>query len=268
MKRLIRLCAVLLLLSGAGFAAHRMYDMASSYKSSNDMYEQVQQSAVQAAPTQTASAAKDTEKTPSPVAESAPIDISPDFPLINFQLLEAQNSDTVGWVCIEGTNINYPVVQGEDNRHYVSTLFDGSENQAGCIFMDYRNSRNMENVHTILYGHNMRDKSMFADILNYQQQEYYDSHPSGMYISPEGNFRFDIVAAYVASLADPSWQLEFTAEEDVNQWLEEAIAKSSFVSNITPEADDKFITLSTCSYEFDDARFVLVGVLRDCGPPV
>ena len=267
MKRLIKLCAILLLLSGAGFAAYRMYDMASEYKAGNDIYEQVQQSAIQAAPTEKASAAKDATKVLSPVAKGAPIDSGTDFPVINFQLLEAQNSDTVGWVCIEGTNINYPVVQGEDNRHYVSTLFDGSENQAGSIFMDYRNNADMDNIHTILYGHNMLDKSMFADILNYQNQEYYDTHPYGIYITREQNYRFDIVAAYVASLADPAWQLEFAAQEELLQWLNEAVEKTEFVSDVTPQADDKFITLSTCSYEFDDARFVLVGVLHDCGPP-
>lgn len=181
---------------------------------------------------------------------------------VDFDLLIGQNPDTVGWVYIEGTHINYPVLQGEDNRHYVSTLFDGSFNQAGSIFMDYRNSPRMDDVHTILYGHNMRDKSMFADILNYQQQEYYDAHPTGFYITPEKSYSFEVIAAYVASLADPAWQLDFVTEEELVSWVQDAMSRSAFQSRIQPQPGDKVITLSTCSYEFDEARFVLVGILK------
>lgn len=260
--------ALLLMLAGACFAAYRMYEMASEYKAGKNTYELVQQTVVNAySPQQTEASLPAAEMQTVEEAPAAAEELKP-FPTINFSLLEEQNPDTVGWVYIEGTNINYPVVQGADNRHYVSTMFDGSENQAGSIFMDCRNRADMSDVHTILYGHNMRDKSMFADILNYQHQEYYEAHPVGMYISPETNYSFEIVAAYVASLAENAWQLEFAAEDSISQWIDEAMEKSSIVSGIQPASGDRFITLSTCSYEFEDARFVLVGVLKDCGPLV
>jgi len=263
-KRIIKYLTVLLLLSGAGFAAYKMCSMALEYNAGRSTYEQVQNLAVSqiTSPPPGQKPELLEESSPPPGTEQNAVS-APEFPTIDFSLLEERNSDTVGWVFIDGTNINYPVVQGEDNRHYVSTLFDGSENQAGSIFMDYRNNADMNDTHTILYGHNMRNKTMFADILNYQSQEYYDTHPYGLYITKEKNYSFEIVAAYVASLADPAWQLEFATEEDSLRWLNESVDKSAFQSKVQATAGDRFITLSTCSYEFDDARFVLIGILKE-----
>ena len=266
--RFIKRFTAIILLLGAVFAGYKMYGMASQYREGQQTYSQLQQ-AVNTPTPASAPTPGLTEDIPPP-AENLPAESaeeekeSPVLPItIDFDMLMAKNSDTVGWVCIEGTNINYPVVQGEDNRHYVSTLFDGSVNQAGSIFMDYRNDPGLTDVHTIIYGHNMRDKSMFADILNYQDQLYYDEHPVGFYITPEKSYSFELVSAYVASLAEPAWQLEFVAEEEATQWLSDAMARSTFVSRAEPQPGDRIITLSTCTYEFEEARFVLVGLLKE-----
>jgi len=248
-------------LLGAAFAAYKIYDMANGYRISETAYGELQQQAVLYTNSGKYDEASDAEEG-SQSADGAGTEEYLKYPMINFGPLKEQNADCVGWVYIDGTNINYPVVQGEDNRHYISTMFNGKENKAGSIFMDFRNNSDMSDVHTILYGHNMKNKSMFADILNYQTQEYYDEHPVGVYITPDGVYRFEIVAGYVASLADPAWQLEFAGDEDVLAWINDAVEKTEFLSRVKPQAGDKYITLSTCSYEFNDARFVLVGVLK------
>lgn len=251
-----------LLISGAIFSAYQMYNMAAEYRAGEQVYEQLQKD-ILAPPDVPTPVTETLEYTSVPTTDPVELATIPalNIPSVDFQLLEEQNPDTVGWVYIENTNINYPVVQGVDNRHYVSTLFDGSINQAGSIFMDFRNDSQINDIHTILYGHNMRNKTMFADILNYHSQEYYDAHPVGIYITKDKTFAFEIVAGYVASVAESAWQLEFVTEEDADSWIQSAISRSSFQSRIDPQVGDQYITLSTCSYEFTDARFVLVGVL-------
>lgn len=255
----------MLLLVGAGFAAYQMLAMAGEYRAGEQTYSELQQVSLSVKEPAVSSEEKlDTQQEENGASEPAAVQESLAFPTIDFDGLKEKNPDVVGWIYIEDTNINYPVVQGEDNRHYVSTMFDGRHNKTGSIFMDFRNNPNMSDRHTILYGHNMKNKTMFADIRNYRDQAYYDAHPVGLYITPEANYRFDVVAAYVASLADSAWQLEFVAEEDAAAWIRTAIERSGFVSKAKPQDGDRFITLSTCTYEFNDARFVLVGLLRPC----
>ena len=185
------------------------------------------------------------------------------YPEVDFDSLLAVNDDVVGWVYIEDTEINYPIVQGEDNRYYISALIDGKYNSAGSIFMDYHNASDFSDRHTILYGHNMKNGAMFNGVTLYKDQQYYDAHPLGLIVTPEKKFRFEIVSAYIATLADPAWQLEFVDDADALQWLETSMERAPFVSRYKPQLGDQILTLSTCTYEFNDARFVLVGVLRE-----
>jgi len=259
-KTYIKILIAAVLILGAAFAAFKIITMAREYRAGKQTYDQLQQQ-VELPPAAPAPSADAVELEAEPQPELS--EETWNYPTVNFEALKEQNADTVGWVYLEDTNINYPVVQGTDNRHYVTTLFSGERNQAGSIFMDYRNAPDMSDRHTVLYGHNMRNKTMFAHILNYQDQAYYDAHPTGMYITPEKNYRFDIVAGYVASLADAAWQLEFVTEEEVSSWIGDAMKRSSFQSAVQPEPGDRYITLSTCSYEFEEARFVLVGILRE-----
>ena len=180
------------------------------------------------------------------------------YPSVDFDSLMRINEDVVGWICIEDTQINYPIVRGEDNREYVSTAVDGTANQYGSIFMDYRNASDFSDRHTVLYGHYMRNGSMFHDIRMYDKPQFYESHPTGMIMTPEGNFQFEVIGGYVASLADASWQLEFANDADYEAWLQDSMERSTIGGAVIPTAEDRLLTLSTCSYEFSNARFVLL----------
>ena len=182
---------------------------------------------------------------------------------VDFTSLKKINQDIIAWIYIEGTNINYPIVQGKDNDYYLNHLITKKTNSSGSIFMDYRNENNFNNKHTIIYGHNMKNGTMFAELAKYKNQEQYNTTSSYKIITPEKSYKVDIISGYVASVKENSWQLEFENDQELNNWLKQTKEKSFFESNITPSLDDKIITLSTCSYEFNNAKFVLVGIQKD-----
>ena len=107
----------------------------------------------------------------------------------------------------------------------------------------------------------MKNGTMFTGIDKYKKQELFDEHPVALLITPDKNYKVDFFAGYVATPQDDAWEIGFT-EAEFEVWLQNAADRSCFTSEIAPIASDHILTLSTCSYEFDDARFVLVGALR------
>lgn len=184
-----------------------------------------------------------------------------EWPVVDFDALREVNPDIVAWIYLEDTKINYPVVQGDDNSYYLKHMFEGSWNSAGCIFLDSRNERDLSDRHSIIYGHHMKNDTMFSGLDNYKKQEFYDTHPTILLMTPARNYKIEVFAGYVASVEDDAWELGFTAA-GYEDWLTAAKDKSCFTSAIEPGVSDKVVTLSTCSYEFNNARFVVVGVLK------
>lgn len=184
------------------------------------------------------------------------------WPAVDFEALSEINPDIVAWIYIEDTKINYPVVQGRDNRYYLKCLFDGKWNSAGCIFLDSRNEPDFSDRHSIIYGHHMKNGTMFSGLTEYKKQEFYEGHPTVLLMTPEQNIRVEIFAGYVASVEDNAWEIAMGSDGEFENWLEEAKERSCFKSEVAPAVTDRIVTLSTCSYEFDNARFVLLGVIR------
>lgn len=184
------------------------------------------------------------------------------WPAVDFDALSAINPDIVAWIYIEDTQINYPVVQGRDNQYYLKRLFDGKWNSAGCIFLDSRNEPDFSDRHSIIYGHHMKNGTMFYGLTEYKKQEFYEGHPTILLMTPEQNIRVEIFAGYVANVEDNAWEIAMDSDVEFENWLEEAKARSCFKSEVAPAVTDRIVTLSTCSYEFDNARFVLLGVIR------
>ena len=183
------------------------------------------------------------------------------WPTVDFAALREINPDIVAWIYIEGTEINYPVVQGEDNSFYLKHLFDGEWNGAGCIFLNYQNNADFSDRHSILYGHHMKNGTMFTDLEKYKEQDFFDEHPFGLLVTPDKNYKIEFFSGYVVAAHESAWRIDFT-DAEFETWLQNAVDQSCFSSEIIPGTSDNILTLSTCSYEFDDARFVLLGVLR------
>lgn len=196
-----------------------------------------------------------------------------------FKPLLSQNEDTVGWVSIDGTIIDYVVVQSEDNVYYERKNFDKDYSIKGIIFMDYRDKvagkRNDFSKNTILYGHHVpSDGTMFTSIENYQDIEYYKKHPTITYNTIYGDFTWKIIGAFINYPNSTSegedlfyyWYTDFSDDNSV-AFANEVATRSYFVN---PEVDvrptDKFLTLSTCSYLISKSgsvkgRFVVVARL-------
>jgi sortase B len=174
---------------------------------------------------------------------------------VDFNSLLAKNEDIVCWIYSADTPINYPVVQSKDNSYYLRRLLDGSYNIAGTIFMDYRNSPDFTDPNTIIYGHNMKNDSMFGTLKNYKNQEYYNKHPVVYLITPRQAYKVELIAGYVTDDASNIYNIPQTNEA----LFTEITKKSTFAANTSFQEGDRLLTLSTCSSESDSARFVLVG---------
>lgn len=179
--------------------------------------------------------------------------------LVDFEKVKQENKDTVGWIYSADSPINYPVVKGKDNERYVHTLFNGREGSAGTLFMDYRNDAHLSNNNTIIYGHNMKNGTMFGTIMKYRNQSHYDNHKVMYYLTPDKNYKVEIFAGVTSNVYSEIYNLQKIDKGICNTLMRQSNFKNEFEIN----EDDKFITLSTCAYDFDNARFLVVGVLRE-----
>lgn len=200
--------------------------------------------------------------TPAPEEGSteAPVDRRP--PTVNFAGLQAINPDVLGWIYSPGTPINYPVVQGDTNETYLYRMVDGSSNKCGSIFLDSVNDRGFQDENSVIHGHNMNNGSMFGELKKYAEQEYYDEHTGIWLVTPEQTYSIEIFAAFVTDVSSDVWKVGFSSEEEFTAWKSEIAKKSYFKSKVFPAVGEKVVTLSTCSYEFENAHFVVIGVLR------
>ena len=187
---------------------------------------------------------------------------------VDFDTLLAENPNIVAWLYSENTVINYPVVQGEDNLYYVDRLPDGRYNVHGSIFLDYRNLSDFGDFNSILYGHNMVNNSMFGTLHDYQNQSYYEAHPHMWIITPDAAYRLDLIAGMVTPSDSDAYDL-FNSRDELHAHLEYALTQSVFdAGEVDVESIRHVVTLSTCSYEYPTARFVLIGNLVPAEYPV
>lgn len=179
---------------------------------------------------------------------------------MDFAKLLDMNPDTVAWITIEGTKIDYPVVQGEDNTFYLNHLFSGQYGISGSIFMEMTNAPDFTDQNTVLFGHHMNNGSMFACLDKYRSQKYYDEHPVMMLYTPKGDYCVEWFAGYAIKAA--SIPANFESEAAFRKYVKEATEKSNFTSDVEVQPTDRIITLCTCSYVSSDARYLLVGVIK------
>ncbi len=257
MRKIICVILTLFLAFTAAFAGYQIYREYTELKESVDTYTDLESliSFPEVLPEE-----EPDETNPSESGETEP---EPVGPTIDFAGLQDINEDCVGWIYIEDTAINYPIVQGTENSYYLKHMFNGKWNSAGCIFLDSRVNSDISDRHSIIYGHHMKDGTMFSGLTKYKKQKYYEEHPEGLLITPERTYRIEFFAGYVASIEDPAWKIGFESDEDFEMWIKEAKQKSWFTSPLSPVVTDRILTLPTCSYEFDNARFVLHGMLKE-----
>ncbi len=195
--------------------------------------------------------------------EMKPVETAPIA--IDFAALLADCPDVVGWLYCPDTPINYPVVQAEDNNFYLRRLLDGTWNSSGSIFMDYRCPSDFSTWNSIVYGHNMKNDAMFGTLQDYKEQAYYDTHPVLYLLTPEQDYKIELIGGYTTSgTSEDTYGLPDT-QDGRDELVAKARQQSTFQTDTAVNDGGRLITLSTCAYEYDNARYVLVGILRPMG---
>ena len=172
------------------------------------------------------------------------------FPLIDVDVnkLKEKNSDTVGWINVNNTNINYPYVQGKDNNYYLTHSFDKKYNEAGWVFLDYRNSKTLSNKNNIIYAHSRLDKTMFGSLSKTLKSNWYnnkDNHIIRISTDTE-NTMWQIFSVY--KIPEESYYIttDFNSDSDYQKFLDTIKSRSIHNFNTTLTTNDKILTLSTC----------------------
>ena len=180
---------------------------------------------------------------------------------MDFTELLKTNSDIKGWIYGEATNVDYPVLQTDDNDFYMDHLYNKEANSSGSIFADYRNKSDFSDRNTVLYGHHMGNGTMFGSIERYTSQDFYEATPTMMLYTPEGDYRIELISGTHESGDDQFVEFNFKNEEDFQKYVESFRQRSTFKSDVQVQPGDKLISLCTCAYVFDNARFMLMGRL-------
>lgn len=180
----------------------------------------------------------------------------------DFEALRQIDENVVAWLYGPETPVNYPVVQAADNEYYLTHMFGKKKNSAGAIFVDAGCSPDFSDMHTILYGHHMKNGTMFSSLTGYLQPGYYEQHPTLALFTPQAAYTIRVFAGYVAAPDSDAWRRAFSSQQEFLQWCEAAARRSAFDSGLMPQPGQRVVTLSTCSYEFENASFVLLGILE------
>ncbi len=181
---------------------------------------------------------------------------------LDFNKLCKENEDIVAWLYCENTPINYPILKGTDNEYYLNHSVNGDYNKNGSLFMDCRCNPKFTDFNTIVYGHNMKTEKMFGSLIKYKKQSYYNEHPILYLITPDFNYKIELFAGFVASADSDLYSLVKSVDEK-KKFINNAVNKSTFVSSVSACETDTMITLSTCSYEYSDARYVVIGKISN-----
>lgn len=246
------LILILLLLSVCVmvFAAYKLWGIHRMYAEGDAHYETI------------------TQTVKNPIPETSPPLDTPREPQvdipelgIDFEALGGINEDAVAWLYGPDTVIDYPVLRADNYDDYLRHLPDGTYNANGSLFLDYNNPADFSGRLNIIYGHNMDSGKMFGSLTGYKQQAYFEEHPYLYLYTKQGNYRIDVLYGCVVGAGD--WRdRAFMYESNLDSLLEYAAYHTTVTSDGSYTQEDRFLVLSTCSYEFDDARYVVIGVMQ------
>lgn len=248
-KSYLRTIGMLLCLAVFLFASWKVLNIMGEYKEAEDTYDEVTEQFTDMTQTQS-----DVQKQ--------------ELPEIDFDGLIEINDDVKAWIYIEGTDVNYPVLQGIDNNQYLFQSYKKKYLTAGSIYIDYRCDDDFSDKHTVVYGHNMKNGTMFGQMDKYKTDEYLKEHPYVYIIMPDGTWKkYQVFGAYIADVFGQTFILP--ANDEVEMYnLRKLIKNENLIKNppVTPEEGQKIMTLSTCTEDSDDYnRFVISCVLVEEG---
>lgn len=166
------------------------------------------------------------------------------------------NEDYVGWIRIDGTKVNYPVVQTNDNKFYLSHNFYKEKDKVGTIFLDAANSNNNLDKNMILYGHNMKDNSMFGELEKFKKEKFFNHHKT-IKLEFQGNsYEWEIFSVYTTK--DRDWMKKpFASAKEFRDYVSAIKDRSLFISSTEVMSRDQILTLSTCTNTDEEERIIV-----------
>ena len=176
-----------------------------------------------------------------------------------FKELQALNPEVIAWLHIYGTNIDYPVTQGQDNMKYVNTSAEGLYSLSGAVFLDYHNASDFSDFNNILYGHHMDKKTMFGEVGEFKQKDMFDSHRYANLYFDEKDHGIEFFAFIHASAYDKSVFTPKIQESKQQTYLDELLAGAVHKRDIGITTADHIVLLTTCSADSTNGRDILAG---------
>lgn len=251
------------------FSAYKIVTKLSDDKNSDDAYaliRNISQNSDQSTPTQPPQIYEITPISENVVTQEERLKSSTEkeFPkrksTMNFTALREVSPNIIAWIKLEGTNIDYPVLQSDNNEFYLTHLYNGEYSGNGSIFADYRNSENFTDRNTVLYGHHMTNGKMFAALSDYHEQDFYNEHPVIDLYTPDGDYKIELIAGTIEDGNSEFIRFNFTDEEFLS-FVGDLGNRSVFESDVNVTAKDCLVSLCTCSSARYNARLLLVGKL-------
>lgn len=238
-------------------SAWKFFTEYKQYSDSKKLYEEVAENVVK-------SNSINSKEVPLTEDENTPVEgiSSKEKIEIDFEYLKNANPDVVAWIRRDDEKINYPVVKGKDNDFYLYRSLDKSKNKCGSIFMDYKNDGEFTDDITYIYGHNMKDGSMFASLKDYEDSENVESLPDLYIYTPNGSKKIEIKYVFFHSGYD-GLRTNFEDDSKWGKYFESLDSSANYVAKERPERGDRLIGLVTCEYVFENARLVVLGKLVD-----
>lgn len=169
--------------------------------------------------------------------------------IVDFKKLKSENNDVVAYIKVNNTNIEYPIVKTSNNNFYLNHSFDKSKNSRGWIFADYKNKFDNTDKNIVIYGHNMRDESMFGSLKNILNEEWYNNaeNKNITFLTEKGNYIYKVFSIYKIESEDYYIKTNFKNDEDYEKFLNTIKNRSIKNFDINLNINDKIITLSTCA---------------------
>ena len=237
-----------------------------AYKQQSDNYEQLAAAARAAAPPPSTTPPTEAEA----VEETQPVETEPPLPTveipINFDYLKGENGDIIGWIVVDGTLIDYPILYDTTyNYYYLNHNYEGTSTGYGSIFVLGENAGDFTDFNTVVYGHNMLDGRMFAQLHRFRDKNFFDSHGQIIVYTPERQLTYQVFAAYRRDNLDIIANTDYSTKELIDEYIESIYAQTD-LALFNPEykvtSSDRIITLSTCIGN-PARRYVVQGVLVD-----
>ena len=254
MRNIIRFVLLIVFFVSAFLAVRQWLD----YSGGEEAYADAIQIAAQApsaetpVETQPEPTEPEVEETEPPVTYWVPVPVEGDpvmeeMAQINIAALREVNEDVVGWIRIPNTKIDYPLMHGDDNDYYLRHTWEKQVNSVGSIFIEHQNSPDLTDFNTIVYGHNMNNKSMFGQLSNYSIADYWKDHPY-VYIATEaGVYRYEVFAFLQAPVDSVIYSMNPQRDDTRQEFIDFSLANNRIDTGIVPVITDRILTLSTCT---------------------